>query len=102
MPANSSASGRSGDHDQRRRELIALQPDCVVYAQRPERDAAAVPDYVKLLEPYQRRHHHGESADLSPTFEPESWREQLTGRPPRAGITVCQRIGTGFAQTIWC
>lgn len=31
--------------------LIALQPDCVVYAASgPERDAAAVPDYLKLLE----------------------------------------------------
>ena len=32
-------------------ELIALKPDCVVYAAMgPERDAAAVPDYVRLLE----------------------------------------------------
>ncbi len=31
--------------------LIALRPDCVVYAASgPDRDAAAVPDYVKLLE----------------------------------------------------
>ena len=31
--------------------LIALQPDCVVYAASgPDRDAAAVPDYIKLLE----------------------------------------------------
>lgn len=31
--------------------LIALRPDCVVYAASgPERDAGAVPDYVKLLE----------------------------------------------------
>ena len=31
--------------------LIDLQPDCVVYAASgPERDAAAVPDYVRLLE----------------------------------------------------
>jgi 2,4-diaminopentanoate dehydrogenase len=31
--------------------LIALQPDCVVYsASGPERDAAAVPDYERLLE----------------------------------------------------
>jgi hypothetical protein len=32
-------------------ELIALRPDCVVYAASgPERDAAAIPDYVRLLE----------------------------------------------------
>ncbi len=31
--------------------LLALQPDCVIYAaHRPERDAAAVPDYVRILE----------------------------------------------------
>ena len=31
--------------------LVALEPDCVVYAASgPERDAGAVPDYVRLLE----------------------------------------------------
>jgi hypothetical protein len=31
--------------------LIALAPDCVVYAASgPERDGAAVPDYVRLLQ----------------------------------------------------
>src|SRR5688572_2447688 len=31
--------------------LIALRPDCVVYAASgPERDAGAIPDYVRLLE----------------------------------------------------
>ena len=31
--------------------LLALRPDCVIYAaHRPERDAAAVPDYVRILE----------------------------------------------------
>ncbi len=31
--------------------LLALAPDCVIYAaHRPERDAAAVPDYVRILE----------------------------------------------------
>jgi hypothetical protein len=30
--------------------LIALKPDCIVYAASgPERDALAIPDYVKLL-----------------------------------------------------
>lgn len=37
----------SGDAD----ELIARRPDCVVYAASgPERDAGAVPDYLRLLE----------------------------------------------------
>ncbi len=32
-------------------ELVALQPDCVVYAASgPDRDAGAVPDYLMLLE----------------------------------------------------
>ena len=32
--------------------LIALKPDCVVYAASgPDRDAASVPDYVRLLSP---------------------------------------------------
>lgn len=32
-------------------QLIAQRPDCVVYAASgPERDAAAIPDYVRLLE----------------------------------------------------
>lgn len=32
-------------------QLIALRPDCVVYAASgPERDAAVIPDYVRLLE----------------------------------------------------
>ena len=31
--------------------LIGLKPDCVIYAASgPERDALAIPDYVKLLE----------------------------------------------------
>ena len=31
--------------------LLALRPDCVVYAASgPERDAAAVPDYVRFLD----------------------------------------------------
>src|ERR1700745_4219333 len=31
--------------------LVALRPDCVVYAASgPERDAGAVPDYLRLLE----------------------------------------------------
>lgn len=37
----------TGDAD----ELVALRPDCVVYAASgPERDAGAVPDYLRLLE----------------------------------------------------
>ena len=50
--------------------LIALKPDCVIYAASgPERDALAIPDYVKLLECRNQRchdQHHpvGQSARL--------------------------------------
>lgn len=81
-------------------ELIALQPDCVVYAAAgPERDAAAVPDYVKLLEA-------GINVVTTtvnrliypPTFEPESWREQLTRAATAGGASLyASGIEPGFA-----
>lgn len=60
--------------------LIALRPDCVVYAASgPERDAGAMPDYIRLLEA-------GINVVTTttnrliypPAFEPEAWRDQLT------------------------
>ena len=42
------AIGLAATHDAD--ALLALQPDCIVYAASgPERDAAAVPDYVRML-----------------------------------------------------
>src|SRR6202158_6018283 len=80
--------------------LIALQPECVVYAAAgPERDAAAVPDYVKLLEA-------GINVVTTtvnrliypPTFEPESWREQLTRAATAGGASLyASGIEPGFA-----
>jgi 2,4-diaminopentanoate dehydrogenase len=81
-------------------ELIALQPECVVYAAAgPERDAAAVPDYVKLLEA-------GINVVTTtvnrliypPTFEPDSWREQLTQAATAGGASLyASGIEPGFA-----
>ena len=81
-------------------ELIALQPECVVYAAAgPERDAAAIPDYVKLLEA-------GINVVTTtvnrliypPTFEPDSWREQLTRAATAGGASLyASGIEPGFA-----
>ena len=81
-------------------ELIALQPECVVYAAAgPERDAAAVPDYVKLLEA-------GINVVTTtvnrliypPTFEPDSWREQLSRAATAGGASLyASGIEPGFA-----
>jgi hypothetical protein len=47
--AGGEAIGLTATHDSE--ALIALRPDCIVYAASgPERDAAAVPDYVRFLE----------------------------------------------------
>ncbi len=70
--------------------LIALAPDCVVYAASgPQRDAGAVPDYLKLL-----------SAGINvvststtsliypPSYFATEWRDQLAGRRPERRIVV--------------
>jgi hypothetical protein len=47
--AGGEAIGLAATHDSE--TLIALRPDCIVYAASgPERDAAAVPDYARFLE----------------------------------------------------
>jgi hypothetical protein len=80
--------------------LIALKPDCVVYAAcGPERDGAAVPDYVRLLESginvvtttVNRLIH-------PPSFEPEVWRTQLTEAAVNGGVSLyASGIEPGFA-----
>ncbi|MGB9227693.1 dihydrodipicolinate reductase [Mycobacterium sp.] len=81
-------------------ELIALRPDCVVYAASgPERDAAAVPDYVRLLEA-------GINVVTTtvnrliypPTFEPDIWRRQLQQAAASGGASLyASGIEPGFA-----
>jgi hypothetical protein len=59
--------------------LIALQPDCVVYAASgPERDAGAVPDYVRLLEAgINVVSTTSTMLVYPPSYHSEEWRDQL-------------------------
>lgn len=59
--------------------LIALAPDCVVYAASgPERDAAAVPDYLRLLEAgINVVSTSSTSLVYPPSFYAAEWRDQL-------------------------
>lgn len=80
--------------------LIALRPDCVVYAASgPERDAGAMPDYIRLLEA-------GINVVTTttnrliypPAFEPEAWRDQLTAAAAAGGVSLyASGIEPGFA-----
>jgi hypothetical protein len=65
----------TGDAD----ELIALEPDCVIYAAAgPERDALAIPDYVKLLEAGLNVVTTSTTHLVNPhAYEPAEWRDQL-------------------------
>ena len=80
--------------------LIDLRPDCVVYAAcGPERDAAAVPDHIRLLE----AGINVVTTTLNrliypPAFEPNFWRDQLS-RAAGAGRASLYASGIepGFA-----
>ena len=74
--------------------LIALKPDCVVYAASgPERDALAIPDYVKLLEAGINVVTTSTTRLVNPhAYEPAEWREQLGGRS-QTGTGVALRLG---------
>lgn len=65
----------TGDAD----ALIALKPDCVVYAASgPERDAGAVPDYVRLLEAgINFVSTSSTSLVYPPAYYSPEWRDQL-------------------------
>ncbi len=60
-------------------ELIALQPDCVVYAASgPDRDAGAVPDYLMLLEAgINVVSTSSTSLVYPPAYYSPEWRDQL-------------------------
>jgi 2,4-diaminopentanoate dehydrogenase len=80
--------------------LIDLRPDCAVYAASgPERDGAAIPDYVRLLQSginvvtttVNRLIH-------PPSFETEVWRTQLTDAAAAGGASLyASGIEPGFA-----
>lgn len=86
----------TGDAD----ALIALRPDCVVYcASGPERDASAVPDYVRLLEA-------GINVVTTsttrlvypPTFNPQ-WRDRLSAAAESGGSSLyASGIFPGFGS----
>jgi uncharacterized protein (TIGR03083 family) len=60
--------------------LIALKPDCIVYAASgPERDALAIPDYVRLLSAGINVVTTSTTRLVNPhSYEPVEWRDQLT------------------------
>lgn len=80
--------------------LIALEPDCVVYAASgPERDAAAVPDYVKLLRAGINVVTTSTTRLVNPhAYEPADWRHDLAtaAKEGRASL-YASGIEPGFA-----
>src|ERR1700753_1375407 len=80
--------------------LIALKPDCVVYAAAgPERDALAIPDYVKLLEAGLNGFTTSTHRPGNPhAYEPAEWREQLVAAAKQGQSSLfASGIEPGFA-----
>ncbi|MGO8853964.1 NAD(P)H-dependent amine dehydrogenase family protein [Mycobacterium sp.] len=91
--------GVSATHDAD--ALIALAPDCVVYAASgPERDGAAVPDYLRLLEAGINVVSTSSTSLVYPPsyFAPE-WRDQLQAAAKAGGASFyVSGIFPGFAS----
>jgi hypothetical protein len=80
--------------------LIALKPDCVVYAASgPERDALAIPDYAKLLEAGINVVTTSTTRLVNPhAYEPAEWREQLVAAAKQGQVSrYASGIEPGFA-----
>ncbi|OBH72474.1 dihydrodipicolinate reductase [Mycobacterium intracellulare] len=80
--------------------LIALKPDCAIYAASgPERDALAIPDYVKLLEAGINVVTTSTTRLVNPhAYEPGEWRDQLVGAAKRGQASLyASGIEPGFA-----
>jgi hypothetical protein len=80
--------------------LIALKPDCVVYAASgPERDALAIPDYVKLLEAGVNVVTTSTTRLVNPhAYEPAEWRDQLSAAAKQGQVSLyASGIEPGFA-----
>lgn len=80
--------------------LLALQPDCVVYAASgPERDAIAIPDYVRLLEAGINVVTTSTTRLVNPfAYEPLTWREQLANAAEKGQASLyASGIEPGFA-----
>jgi hypothetical protein len=96
--ANGEAIGlkATGDAD----ALMALKPDCVVYAASgPERDALAVPDYVKLLSAGINVVTTSTTRLVNPqAYEPTEWRDQLITAAKEGQVSLyASGIEPGFA-----
>lgn len=80
--------------------LIALAPDCVVYAASgPERDALAIPDYVKLLSAGINVVTTSTTRLVNPhAYEPADWRDQLVAAAKEGQVSLyASGIEPGFA-----
>lgn len=80
--------------------LIALKPDCVVYAASgPERDALAIPDYVKLLSAGINVVTTSTTRLVNPhAYEPAEWRDQLAAAAKEGRVSLyASGIEPGFA-----
>ena len=81
--------------------LIALAPDCVVYAASgPERDGAAVPDYLRLLKAgINVVSTSSTSLVYPPSYFAPDWREQLEAAAAAGGASFyASGIFPGFAS----
>src|SRR5689334_2155722 len=80
--------------------LIALKPDCIVYAASgPERDALAIPDYVKLLSAGINVVTTSTTRLVNPhAYEPAEWRDQLVAAAKEGQVSLyASGIEPGFA-----
>jgi 2,4-diaminopentanoate dehydrogenase len=80
--------------------LIGLKPDCVIYAASgPERDALAIPDYVKLLEAGINVVTTSTTRLVNPhAYEPAEWRDQLAAAAKQGQVSLyASGIEPGFA-----
>src|ERR1700759_5400378 len=96
--ANGDPIGVSANNDAD--ALIALKPDCVVYAAAgPERDALAIPDYVKLLAAGINVVTTSTTRLVNPhAYEPAEWREQLVAAAKQGQVSLyASGIEPGFA-----
>jgi 2,4-diaminopentanoate dehydrogenase len=79
--------------------LIALRPDCVIYAASgPERDALAIPDYVKLLSAGINVATTSTTRLVNPhAYEPAEWRDQLVvaAKEGQASLYAGDALGFG-------
>src|ERR1700741_3656333 len=80
--------------------LIALKPDCVIYAASgPERDALAIPDYVRFLEGGVNVVTTSTTRLVNPhAYEPAEWRDQLVAAAKQGQASLyASGIEPGFA-----